>query len=36
MKEVEGVVRQKVECKAPSLDGFTINSFHFFWDMVKE
>ena len=34
--EVEEVVFKMTEGKAPCPDGFTINFFHFFWDMIKE
>ena len=36
MQEVEEAVSQMAQGKAPSLDGFTTNFFHFFWDMIKE
>ena len=36
MQEVENVVSQMAQGKAPRMDGFTTNFFHFFWDMIKE
>ena len=36
MQEVEEVVNQMALGKAPGLDGFTSNFFHYFWDLVKE
>ena len=36
MQEVEEAVRKMAQGKAPGLDGFTTNVFHFFWDMIKE
>lgn len=35
LQEVEKVVRQLKEGKAPSPDGFTSNFFHNLWDMIK-
>ena len=36
LQEVEEAVNQMVLGKAPGLDGFTSNFFHYFWDMIKE
>ena len=36
MQEVEEVVNQMAQQKAPGLDDFTSNFFHFFWDLIKE
>ena len=36
LQEVEEALIHMAQGKAPSLDGFTTNLFHFFWDMIKE
>lgn len=35
LQEVETIVRQLKEGKAPSLDGFTSKLFHNFWELIK-
>ena len=36
MREVEEVVHQMADGKDPGPDGFTMNFFHHFWDLIKE
>ena len=36
MQEVEEGMSQMDQGKAPGLNGFTTNFFHFFWEMIKE
>ena len=36
MQEVEEVIHQMAIGKAPGPDGFTLNFFHHFWDLIKE
>ena len=36
MQEVEEVMHLMAQGKAPGLDGFTSNFFHFFLDLIKE
>ena len=35
LQEVEEVVFQMKEGTAPGPNGFTINFFHYFWEMIK-
>ena len=36
LQEVEEVMQQMDQGKAPGSNGFTANFFHHFWDMIKE
>ena len=35
LQEVEIAINQMNEDKAPRPDGFTVNFFHAYWDMLK-